>query len=110
MRHTVLGGVLGFALVCLGGALCIPWNVTAQSAHEAQIGCELITHTAVTEKFQLLTVLDPRRRALCVYQVELATGVITLKSARNLTWDMQLLEYNSANPLPREIRTLLEQK
>jgi hypothetical protein len=39
-----------------------------------------------------------------VYQIDRQTGEITLKSARNITWDRQLPEYNSGKPSPHDIR------
>jgi hypothetical protein len=39
-----------------------------------------------------------------VYHVERSTGEITLKSVRNLTWDLQMVQFNSGNPLPQDIR------
>jgi len=45
---------------------------------------------------------------MSVYHIELATGKIALRSVRNIHWDLQMTEFNSADPLPREIRSLLE--
>jgi hypothetical protein len=52
----------------------------------------------------ILTVVDPRERALAIYHVDRGTGEITLKSVRNLTWDLQMVQFNSGNPLPQDIR------
>ena len=74
-------------------------------------GAELIVVPAtVGEKTQLLTVVDPRSQAMSVYHVDLATGKIALRSVRSLRWDLQMSYMNNENPLPQEIRTLLEQR
>ena len=52
-----------------------------------------------------VTVVDPRQRVMGVYQVDRATGEITLRSVRNLTWDLQMIEFNCGNPLPQDIRS-----
>ena len=31
-------------------------------------------------------------------------------SVRNIHWDLQMMEFNGVNPLPREIRLQLEQR
>ena len=36
------------------------------------------------------------------------TGEISPKSVRNLTWDLQMTEFNSGNPLPQDIRNGLK--
>lgn len=83
----------------------------AQSPPVGYQGGELITHQiAADEHHQQLTVIDPRTRAACVYHIDRGTGEITLKSVRNLHFDLQLTEFNSTSPRPREIRAMLEQQ
>ena len=55
-----------------------------------------------------VTVLDPRQRVLAVYHVDRNSGEITLRGARNITWDLQMTEFNSGNPLPQDIRNGLK--
>ncbi len=62
------------------------------------------------DKGQLLSIVDPRQRMLCVYRVDPVTGKIALKSARNLNWDLQMTYLNNEAPLPQEIQSLLEQR
>ena len=64
----------------------------------------------VGDKGQLLTVLDPHQQTMGVYWVEAATGKITLRSVRNIRYDLMMMDFNGDNPLPREIRTQLEQR
>lgn len=71
----------------------------------AVAGTELIVVPALLgEKVQMLTVVDPRQHVVCVYHIELATGEITLKSARNIHWDLQINDLNNKGLLPHEIR------
>jgi hypothetical protein len=62
------------------------------------------------EQRQQVTVIDPETRVLGVYHIDLNTGEIVLKSVRNIHWDLQMVEFNGTSPLPREVRSLLEQK
>jgi len=57
---------------------------------------------------QQVTVIDPKSLRLAVYHVEVATGQVSLKSVRSIAWDLQIEEFNSASPLPREIRSLVD--
>jgi len=59
---------------------------------------------------QQITVIDPKQRVMAVYHVDRATGGVALKSVRNLTWDLQIEDYNSGSPAPRDIRALKEQQ
>ena len=64
--------------------------------------------TPVADGRQQLTIVDPKNRVLGVYSIDAATGVITLKSVRNIHYDLLMDEFNGAAPTPREIRTLLQ--
>jgi hypothetical protein len=112
MRQSLLGALLGAGLVIAATA----GRGSSQPAYEplvdgtsiAQSG-ELITHvTAAEGQPQTLTVIDPRQRVMAVYHVDRATGQITPKSIRNFTWDLRMIEYNSGNPLPQDIRSGLQ--
>ena len=67
----------------------------------------LVAHVAASDVGpQAVTVIDPDRRVMAVYHVDRATGEIALKSVRNLSWDLELVEFNSAAPLPQDIRAM----
>ena len=71
-------------------------------------GGGLITHaTAMGEHKQQMTVIDPDTRTMAVYHI--TDGEITLKSVRNIHYDMQMIVLNGTKPLPQEIRSLVEQ-
>lgn len=70
----------------------------------------IVVSMASGEKGQVLSIVDPRQRTLCVYRIDPVTGKIALKSARNLNWDLRISHYNNDPPLPQEIQSLLEQR
>ena len=47
---------------------------------------------------------------MAVYHIDRATGALALKSVRNVHWDLQIEDYNSASPTPREIRLLTDNR
>jgi hypothetical protein len=47
---------------------------------------------------------------MCIYHVDTPTGTVTLKSARNISGDLQIDEFNAIGPLPRDIRGQLEHR
>ncbi|MFO0901937.1 MAG: hypothetical protein U0939_02990 [Pirellulales bacterium] len=56
---------------------------------------------------QQLILVDARARVIGVYHVDRATGQVVLKSVRNVQGDLQMDEFNSGDPTPQEIRSLL---
>jgi hypothetical protein len=65
----------------------------------------LFTHVTATDGLPLtVTVVDTRQRVMAVYHVDRTTGESTLKSVRNITWDLQMTDFNTGKPLPQDIR------
>ena len=115
MKNAILGTLLGAVLITMvtgmlveGNSACAqrttpPWSNGS--------GGELIALTeTVDEKYQQVTVIDPARRAMSVYHIDLKDGKITLRGVRNIHWDLEMLEFNGTSPLPQEIRGLVEQR
>jgi hypothetical protein len=112
MRQSLLGAVIGAGLVIAltadrgssepaGGPLLSTSPFGASGA--------LITHvTAAEGQGQMVTVIDPQQRVMAIYRVDPSTGKIMPASIRNFTWDLQMIEYNSGNPLPQDIRSGLQ--
>jgi len=68
---------------------------------------ELIAISIPSQAGQQLMLVDPRLKVVCVYQVDGSSGQITLKSVRNVHWDMMMDEFNGVSPSPRDIRATL---
>ncbi len=71
---------------------------------------QLVTQLSVLgDNRQQLLVIDPELHVMGVYHVD-ANGEVTLKSVRNFHWDLQMEQFNGTNPLPREIRSMMQQR
>ncbi len=114
MKRAILGILLGaVAATLVVGLLDRRSELMAQHVAPPQAGgsSELIAlPSPVGDKGQLLTVVDPHQQSIGVYWVEAATGKITLRSVRNIRYDLMMTDFNTDNPLPREIRLQLEQR
>jgi hypothetical protein len=62
----------------------------------------------ITQDSYGLYLVDPRARRICVYQWLPTPRQLRLLAVRNVRYDLQLDEYNTA-PLPREIRQLVDE-
>jgi hypothetical protein len=84
------------------GQRSVPERIGTSSA-------ELIALSAtVNDQYQVVTVIDPKLRAMSVYHVELASGNIQLRCVREIRWDLQLESFNGKGLSPTEIRSMLE--
>jgi hypothetical protein len=59
---------------------------------------------------QQITVIDTKTRVMAVYHAAHQTGVISLKSVRDISADLMMDEFNTDAPLPREIRAILSKR
>jgi hypothetical protein len=112
MRHSLIGALLGASLVIAvaagRGSSAPAYGPAIDSPSNSSSG-GLITQVTATEGQPLIvTVVDPKQRVMAVYHVDRASGGIALKSVRNFTWDLQMIEFNSGNPLPQDIRNGLK--
>ena len=110
MKSTVLGLLVGMAVTTLVATGWANRNYAVAQRGEVTSG-ELITvSTMIGDKGQTqqLTLIDPQKRVMSVYHVEPTSGAITLKSVRNISWDLLLSDFNAVSPLPREIPALLD--
>jgi hypothetical protein len=109
MRSVAVGAVVFVGLSLLAFGVTEVAGVGASSP-VVGVGTELITLSSpVGDQRQQLTLIDAKTRVMGVYHVDNATGEISLKSVRNFHWDLQLSEFNAANPLPHEVRSIVEQ-
>ncbi len=111
MRQSLFGALLGASLViavAAGRGSSAPAYVPPIDS-PSNSGSGLIAQVSATEGQPLtVTVIEPKERVLAIYHVDRASGEIALKSVRNFTWDLQMIEFNSGNPLPQDIRSGLK--
>jgi hypothetical protein len=109
MQRSFVGVLFGTLLVIavLAGRGSSEPSAAAQGPVTPSAPAALIAHVTATDGGpQAVTVIDPGQRVMAVYHVDKTTGEIALKSVRNLTWDLQLMEFNSGKPLPQDIREM----
>ena len=113
MRIAMLGaGVLASLVFAALVAALVPSVGFAQRTASPPLvsnGGLIALAIAVGDQRQQVTIIDPATRVLGVYHIELSSGEVTLKSVRNLHWDLQMMEFNGTSPLPGEVRSILEQ-
>lgn len=112
MRNVTIAGVL--FVVCLIGIVVVGdlWRAQlhAQPPAIKPQGELIALNSDVEEGRQQIVVIDPKSRVMSVYHIEHATGVISLKSVRNIHADLLMDEFNTDSPLPKEIRAILDQR
>jgi hypothetical protein len=100
-----LGLLASFGQENRDAALAAPIAPTGLTASGLQ------THVQELEGKQLrVVVIDPAMHVMSVYDIGRDTGYIQLKSIRNISADLQTLEFNSDDPSPDYIKQSLQRK
>ena len=110
MRRSLFGVSIGTVLILgvLAGHGSSETAVVGPGASASYpLSGTLTTHVLPAEGGpQAVVVVDASQRVMAVYHVDKATGEIALRSVRNITWDLEMLEFNSGEPLPQAIREM----
>jgi hypothetical protein len=110
MKAAVIGSLVSAGLLILAaGGFSESREAFAQRhvGQEPSAGSDLIAFTTAAGDSQQITIIDPTRRVMTVYHVD-GEGRIALKSARQIDWDLKLMQLNSAAPLPQEVRSMVQ--
>jgi len=67
-----------------------------------------ISASPLDETRRLLLVIDPQIKNAAVYHVEAATGTLTLKSTRDISYDLMVGDFNAQSPKPADLKKMLE--
>lgn len=67
-----------------------------------------ISMAPLGDERQLLVVVDPVTRSAAVYHVDAGSGALTLKSTRDIRWDLLVGEFNAQEPSPTALRRMVE--
>ena len=117
MRGWIGAGLLGLAVFVVGvvrlasaqGPRTPSPERTSQDRSAGSGDLLALSHDGPDGR-QQITIVDPRQRVMAVYTIDRTSGALSLKSVRNLQWDLMIEDYNSAAPAPRDIRALKEQQ
>ncbi len=114
MRIAVVGASTIAGLVIAAMAMAVGPRVGFAQRPAAPVAGgsgELVTlSTSAGEHGQQVTVIDPETRTMAVYHIDTSSGEISLKSVRNIHFDLRMIEFNATSPLPGEIRSILDQR
>ncbi len=67
-----------------------------------------ISATPLDEQRQLLIVIDPAVKNAAIYHVDGGSGTLTLKSTRDISWDLMVGDFNAQEPKPSALKRMLE--
>lgn len=113
VERRFVAAIAALAAALAGGAMLAAQPRTARGPTHGGVAGETgtslwISATPLDDGRQLLLVVDPAARNAAVYHVDAATGALTLRSTRNITWDLLVPEYNAQEPRPAALRKMVE--
>ena len=104
---AVLAGLLFTAMT--GGLLLAQRPVRPALPGDAGVSGHLwISATPLDDHRQLLLVVDPQIKTAAIYHVDAGQGTLTLKSTRDITWDLMVGDFNAQEPKPSALKKMLQ--
>jgi len=97
--------VLGIAIVAFGWMSL--WSQSSGAPSSAGTGSSeplQVFSSMLATGSQQMVVIDSANRSMAIYHVDPTQGKLTLKSVRNLTWDLSMEQFNGQTPLPSDLR------
>ena len=64
--------------------------------------------TPLDDGRQMLLVVDQQNRTMAIYHVDPGSGTLTLKSTRDVRWDLMVEDFNCQEPRPSALKKMLE--
>lgn len=103
-------GIVAAGLLAVAAAwLAWPRELAAQRASRPGVdqGGLWVSDSALPDGRRLLLVVDPVTRHTAVYHVDADRGTLTLRSTRDISWDLMVEDFNAQDPKPAALRNLL---
>lgn len=118
-------GVVGVApgIWALAGAVCLllmaahfttpPWAAGQRQPSDADLLSNsdplwLWMSQRTNDPQQVLVAIDRETRHAAVYHIDATNGTMTLRSTRNLAWDLLVDDFNGREPSPDALKNMLE--
>ena len=103
------GGVVVAAILGSGGMAAQRAGRSLPAAGSGDQSGPLWTlATPLDDGRQMLLVVDQQNRTMAIYHVDPATGTLTLKSTRDVRWDLMVEDFNCLEPRPSALKKMLE--
>lgn len=67
-----------------------------------------ISETRLDDARRLLVVIDEVGRHAAIYHVDATAGTLTLRSTRDISWDLSVGDFNAQEPRPGAIQRMLQ--
>ena len=109
--HRIPPGLTGWTAVALVGLTFLSWqgwSLAAPRPGAIDGGSLWISENRMDDGRSVLVVVDQATRHAAVYHLDGASGTITLKSTRDLSYDLLMGEFNAQEPRPAALRKMLQ--
>ncbi len=83
------------------------WGLASQRPAGIESSPLWITESRMDDGRRLLLVVDQATRHAAIYHLDGATGTLTLRSTRDITWDLMVGDFNAQEPKPSSLRKML---
>ncbi len=94
------------AIAAGAATLALAGSPARAGEHTAEQMC--VRTFPLDETRHVLLIVDPILRHVAIYHVDSVAGTLTLKSARDISGDLRVGDFNAQDPKPAALRKMLE--
>lgn len=105
--RRIVGPTAGAVALVMGFAAVATSQAPAPRPPAAAAGL-WVSDSPLDDGRRLLIVIDTASRHAAVYHVDPASGGLTLKSVRDISWDLAVDEFNAQEPRPAALKKMLD--
>lgn len=84
------------------------WSGASQRAGSSEGSGLWISENRLDDGRRMLVVVDQTSRHVAVYHLDAATGALTLRSTRDISYDLMVGDFNAQEPRPSSLRKMLQ--
>ena len=112
--HPTFWALAGaFGMLLAGHLMIPPWAAGQRQPHSSDLppsseSMWVWMSQRDGDPNQILVAIDRETRHAAVYHVESTSGTLTLRSTRNLSWDLLVDDFNGREPSPTALKNMLE--
>jgi hypothetical protein len=100
--------IMVFAILAVAGLWLGGRSAAERMASPGGQGPLWVSESVLDEGRRLLVVIDQAGRHLAVYHVDAGAGTVTLKSTREISWDLMVGDFNAQEPRPAALQKMLQ--
>ena len=108
VAHRRRPSLLGFGVLLLASLAALQGWGMAAARPGGQEGPLWVSESRLDDGRRLLVIVDQTTRHAAIYHLDGTDGTLSLRSTRDISWDLMVDDFNAQEPKPAALRKMLQ--